>query len=88
LYGGMGFETDTFLEICLELPERHKVELGPARLDVILRDGGVLDSHIDNLRKGRYGPGRASYLEKVRTYAVDRGFLDYSVYANIDTNMR
>ena len=65
MYGGMGFETDTFLEICLELPKRHKVELGPARLDVIVRHGGILDSQIENLRKGRYGPGRANYLEEV-----------------------
>lgn len=61
----MGFETDTFLEICLELPKRHKVELGPARLDVIVRHGGILDTQIENLRKGRYGPGRANYLEVV-----------------------
>jgi succinyl-diaminopimelate desuccinylase len=65
LYGGMGFETDTFLEICLELPERHEVDLGPRRLDVILREGGILDAQIENLRKGRYGPGRADYLEYV-----------------------
>lgn len=65
MYGGMGFETDTFLEICLELPERHKVELGPARLDAIVRCGGILDAQIENLRKGRYGPGRANYLEDV-----------------------
>jgi len=61
----MGFETDTFLEASLKLPERYKVELGPARLDVILRAGGILDSQIENLRRGRYGPGRANYLENV-----------------------
>jgi hypothetical protein len=27
-------------------------------------------------------------VKNIRTYAVDGGFLDYSVYANIDTNMR
>ncbi len=56
MYGGMGFEIDNFLEISLELPERHKVELGPGRLDVILREGGILDTQIENLRRGRYGP--------------------------------
>ncbi|HPE63572.1 MAG TPA: ArgE/DapE family deacylase [Methanothrix sp.] len=64
MYGGMGFETDTFLEITLELPERHKVDLGPRRVDLIVRQGGILDSHIENLRTGRYGPGRANYLER------------------------
>jgi succinyl-diaminopimelate desuccinylase len=76
LYGGMGFETDTFLEICLELPERHKVELGPARLDVILREGGILDAQIENLRQGRYGPGRATYLEEVLLPRLERKCLD------------
>lgn len=65
MYGGMGFETDTFLEISLELPERHKVELGAAKLDLIVREGGILDAHIENLRKGRYGPGRAKHHEEV-----------------------
>jgi len=65
LYGAMGFETDTFLEICLVLPKNHKVDLGPRRLDVIVRKGGILDAQIENLRKGRYGPGRANYLEEV-----------------------
>lgn len=65
MYGGMGFETDTFLEISLKLPERHKVELGPARLDAIVRVGGILDAHIENLRKGRFGLGRAKHLEDV-----------------------
>lgn len=65
MYGGMGFETDTFLEISLELPARHEVDLGPRRLDLIIREGGILDAHVENLRRGRYGPGRAEFLEKV-----------------------
>jgi len=76
LYGGMGFETDTFLEISLELPERHKVKLGAARLDAIVRGGGILDAQIENLRKGRYGPGRANYLEEVLFPRLEEKCLD------------
>ena len=71
MYGGMGFETDTFLEITLQLPEWHEVDLGPRRLDLIIREGGILDCHIRNLQRGRYGPGRAEFLEKVLLPRLD-----------------
>ncbi|MGC9515012.1 M20 family metallopeptidase [Methanocrinis sp.] len=72
----MGFETDTFIEISLVLPERHKVEFGAARLDVIIREGGILDSQIENLRKRRYGPGRAKHLEEVLFPRLEAKCLD------------
>lgn len=65
MYGGMGFETDAFLEISLELPKWHEVDLGPRRLELIIREGGILDVHVENLRRGRYGTGRAEYLAEV-----------------------
>lgn len=41
------------------------VHLGERRVDLIIREGGILDGQIENLRKERYGPGRAGRLEMV-----------------------
>ena len=41
------------------------VHLGERRLDLIIREGGILDAQIENLRKERYGPGRAGHPEEV-----------------------
>ncbi|MGB3943331.1 MAG: hypothetical protein WBK88_00885 [Methanothrix sp.] len=41
------------------------VHLGERRVDLIIREGGILDVQIESLRKERYGPGRARYLEEV-----------------------
>ena len=40
------------------------VRLGERRVDLIIREGGILDAHLENLLKGRYGPGAGLDISK------------------------
>lgn len=33
-------------------------------MDQIIREGGILDAHLENLLRKRFGPGREKYLEE------------------------